>query len=164
MAGTSDFTAKARICKGVTCLGSNKAGLFRTPESFNPGKAVCKICQVSEPEKVPHYMPIRKKAYEHKKPAAKPPPSPVVKPEPIAKPGQGVTAEKATTAGCSACGVKWDKHDGLAKTCGKLGKARSALAIIYTWAKFRDEPDLFDRANVLGLCGRVLAELKPQSA
>ena len=154
MAGTSDFTAKGKLCQGATCLSSNKAGLFRTPESFNPGKAVCKICQASEPEPVPHYMPGRQsrakdavKQPERPKgrPAGKPNEAqtrPVVPLDKPAKPGQGVQAEKATTGGCSACGVKWDRHDGLAKTCGKL---RAALA-------------------QLDQIKSIIAELKKQSA
>lgn len=158
MAGTSDFLKGKRICKGNVCLSSNKAGLHKTPESFTKYKDVCDICGPSEPEPVPHYMPIRKARVT----VAKPPKPPVVKPQPIAKPVQGVTAEKATTAGCSACGTKWDRHDGLAKTCGKLGKARGALAIIHTWATFKGG-EAFDRKHVADLCGKYLAELKQQS-
>ena len=147
MAGTSDFLKGKRICKGNVCLSSDKAGLHKTAESFTKYRDVCDICGPSEPEPianaaVPHYMPGRQsrakdavKQPERPKgrPAGKPNEAqckPVVKPQPITKPAQGVTGEKATTAGCSACGVKWDKHDGLAKTCAKLRTALAELARI----------------------------------
>jgi hypothetical protein len=46
-----------------------------------------------------------------------------------------------------------------AKPCKKLERARVALQVIYTWAKFRDG-EVFDRRDVLLLVEKTLREMK----
>lgn len=46
-----------------------------------------------------------------------------------------------------------------AKPCKKLERARVALQIICTWAKFRDG-EVFHRLNVLHLVEKTLREMK----
>ncbi len=58
---------------------------------------------------------------------------------------------------CSACGVAWDKHDGIAVTCRKLERARSALKVIQTWAEF-DNGDCLTPNHTSKLCRKALKE------
>jgi hypothetical protein len=46
-----------------------------------------------------------------------------------------------------------------AKPCKKLERARVALQVIYTWAKFRDG-EAFHRLDVLRLVEKTLREMK----
>lgn len=58
---------------------------------------------------------------------------------------------------CQACGVAYDKHDGLVPTCRKLERARSALRVIHTWATFQGGTD-FNRKDTEKLCRKALKE------
>ena len=61
---------------------------------------------------------------------------------------------------CSACGVAWTDHLGIAGTCRKLDKARGALKVIHTWASFRDG-EMLTAKDAMKLCRKVLKETAP---
>jgi hypothetical protein len=61
---------------------------------------------------------------------------------------------------CSACGVAWTDHLGIAGTCRKLENARGALKVIYTWASFRDG-ELLTAKDAKNLCMKALKETAP---
>ena len=61
---------------------------------------------------------------------------------------------------CSACGVAWTDHLGIAGTCRKLAAARGALKVIYTWASFRDG-EMLTAKDAMKLCRKVLKETAP---
>ena len=63
-------------------------------------------------------------------------------------------------AACSACGVAWTDHLGIAGTCRKLDKARGALKVILTWSSFRDG-ELLTAKDAMKLCMKVLKETAP---
>lgn len=59
---------------------------------------------------------------------------------------------------CSACNKPWEHHLGIAPTCKLLMECRGALAVIHTWAVFRDG-EMFDRKDVEKLCSKVLSKI-----
>jgi len=61
---------------------------------------------------------------------------------------------------CSACGVAWIDHLGIAETCRKLDNARGALKVIHTWASFRDG-EMLTAKDAMKLCRKVLKETAP---
>jgi hypothetical protein len=61
---------------------------------------------------------------------------------------------------CSACGVAWTDHLGIAGTCRKLDKARGALKVILTWSSFRDG-EMLTAKDTMNLCRKVLKETAP---
>jgi hypothetical protein len=61
---------------------------------------------------------------------------------------------------CSACGVAWTDHLGIAETCRKLDNARGALKVILTWSSFRDG-EMLTAKDAMKLCRKVLKETAP---
>ena len=61
---------------------------------------------------------------------------------------------------CSACGVAWTDHLGIAGTCKKLDEARGALKVICTWATFRGGECLTPK-DTEKLCRKALEASKP---
>ena len=64
---------------------------------------------------------------------------------------------------CSACGVAWTDHLGIAGTCKKLEEARGALKVICTWASFRGGECLTPK-DTEKLCRKALEASKPNDA
>ena len=67
---------------------------------------------------------------------------------------------RLAASACSACGVAWTDHLGIAGTCKKLEEARGALKVICTWASFRGGECLTPK-DTEKLCRKALEASKP---
>jgi hypothetical protein len=63
---------------------------------------------------------------------------------------------RLAASACSACGVAWTDHLGIAGTCKMLEEARGALKVICTWASFRGGECLTPK-DTEKLCLKALA-------
>ena len=67
---------------------------------------------------------------------------------------------RLAASACSACGVPWTDHLGIAGTCKNLEEARGALKVIHTWATFRSG-ELLVPEHVWKLAWKALEASKP---
>lgn len=56
---------------------------------------------------------------------------------------------------CRACGMAFDRHAGLQRTCQTVQDMKRALAVLRTWLTFRDG-ERFDRQAALELIRKHL--------
>jgi len=61
----------------------------------------------------------------------------------------------APSGQCRACGMAFERHDGLQRTCQSVQEMKRAFAVLRTWLTFRDG-ERFDRQAALDLIRKHL--------